>query len=100
MNPNKDWLETYKNRVSEFEKKEIKKPLPKAEIHSQSFQNPYAKARVQVLANCKEGRRIEIMAMERDGNINNRWYDQFIADILFTAGDVPSLALRNRIKGI
>ena len=108
MKPNKP-AETYANRCAQFLKSEklstdasTLRSKGKAPTHPDTVakENPYLQARLKVLAGYKEGRRIEIAAMERDGNIDNRWYAEFIADVVAAAGDVPSLAIRNYIKGI
>lgn len=109
MKQNDRQSQTYENRVAQFLKDEklrsdaaTLRSRGKAPKHPDivASENPYLKARIQVLNGYKEDRRIELAALERDGNINNRFYDAFIADIVIAAGDTPSLAIRNRIKGI
>lgn len=109
MKPNPKTPETYANRCAQFLKGEKlhadattlrakgKSPTPPEVV---ATENPYLQARLKVLAGYKEGHQIEIAAMERDHNIDNRWYAEFIADIVIAAGDIPSLKLRNYIKGI
>ena len=115
MKPNNDskfadWkaeLPKTHNRVAAFEKQQkLRKnadSLPQGNDSTSpevvSNENPYFQARLKVLNGYKEDRRIEILAMERDGNIDNRFYAAFIADVVVAAGDVPSLAIRNFIKG-
>lgn len=109
MKPNNRPPETYANRCAQFLKEEQLKTdaatlrsKGKAPKHPDAVagENPYLQARLKVLAAYKEDRKIELAAMERDGNINNRFYAQFIVDVIVAAGDVPSLAMRNYIKGI
>ena len=109
MKPNPKTPETYANRCAQFLKGEklhtdatTLRAKGKAPISPEvvATENPYLLARVKVLAGYKEGRRIEIAALERDHNLDNRWYAEFISDIVVAAGDTPSLKLRNYIKGI
>jgi hypothetical protein len=108
MKPNRT-PETYANRVAQFLKDEklhsdatTLRSKGKTPTHPDTVaaENPYLQARLKVLSGYKEDKRIELTAMERDGNIDNRWYAEFIVDIEIAAGDVPSLTIRNFIKGI
>jgi len=109
MKPNNRPPETFANRCAQFlqsEKLNANKATPSAKSTTPTHpdviakENPYMLARLKVLANYKEDRRIEVLAMERDNNLDNRFYAAFIADIVTAAGDVPSLQLRNYLKGI
>lgn len=109
MKQNDRQSQTYENRVAQFLKDEklrsdaaTLRSRGKAPKHPDivASENPYLIARTKVLNGYKEDRRIELAAMERDGNIHNRFYAQFVADVVTAAGDVPSLAIRNFIKGI
>ena len=44
-------------------------------------QNPYIRARHQVLSKYPNWRRNEIAEMEKTGNLNNHFYDAFIKDV-------------------
>ena len=107
--PNDKWLESYKNRVSQFEKQEKLKTdadtlrsKGKAPKHPDKIaeENPYLKARVQVLKSYPEGRKIELAAMERDGNVDNRHYAKFIIDIIDFLEEGPSLKIRRYACGM
>lgn len=43
--------------------------------------NPYVRARVEVLNKMPKWKRSEIEEMEKTGNINNQYYDQFCKDV-------------------
>ena len=62
--------------------------------------NPYVKARIDVLKKMSEFARHEIETMEKERNVNNRFYAQFTAEVVTAAGDMPSLQLRNYLKGV
>jgi hypothetical protein len=107
MKSNKPIPETYTNRVAQFNKTEqrlpnvpVKGKEPGSTLTDTTKENPYMIARLKVLNDYKEGRRIEVLAMERDNRIDHRHYEEFVTDVLRVAGDIPSLAIRNRIKGI
>lgn len=51
-----------------------------------SSSNPYTKARMMVLEKLPEWRRKELARMEKTGDINNRFYHDFISEVM-TLGD-------------
>lgn len=48
--------------------------------------NPYIIARETVLNGFEEWKRNEILTMEKEKNINNRWYNDFIKEVI-SVGD-------------
>ena len=48
---------------------------------STSSSNPYTKARAMVLEKLPEWRRKELARMEKTGDINNRFYQDFISEV-------------------
>lgn len=85
MKPNKP-SDTYANRVAQFEADERRKAaevqpeLPPLQIPSTS-ENPFVRARVDVLNKYSEFKRREIEQMEKTGDKSNRVYEEFIADV-------------------
>ena len=68
--------------------KEIPIVLPKSldTNTGETSTNPYIKARIQVLKTLKPWRRSEIETMEREKNIDNKFYQEFV-DMVITLGD-------------
>ena len=60
-------------------KKDDTKKLDKA--LAISSKNPYIRARVQILEKMLKWKREEIHMFERTGNINNRFYDDFVHEV-------------------
>ena len=52
-----------------------------------SEDNPYYQARQRVLKDLPEWRRKEVLEMESIGNINNRYYDDFVRQVIALAED-------------
>lgn len=46
-----------------------------------SSKNPYIRARVQILEKMSKWKREEIHQMEQSGNINNRFYEDFVHEV-------------------
>jgi len=46
-----------------------------------SSKNPYLRARIQILEKMPSWRKKEIAEMERTGNINNQFYDDFVHQV-------------------
>ena len=112
-NPNNKSPETYANRVAQFQESErrlaeaskmvaLPKKAAKADAKSKekTSVNLYAIAREKVLKGYSPIKQREIVEMELSHNVDNRHYERFVCDILEAAQDVPSLGIRNRIKGI
>lgn len=71
------------NRLLEMEEK-YKKSAPKPTGKTSSVEtseNPYVIARNQILKEMDEFHREEIKEMEASGNINNRFYDEFVKKV-------------------
>jgi hypothetical protein len=97
MKPNKPF-ETYANRVAQFMKEEqlqadadtlrAKAGVGKT-TRATDTQNPYLRARTKVLTDYPEWRRNEIQEMEKEMNLDNRFYNEFVKDVA-RLGDVFS----------
>jgi putative heme degradation protein len=83
--------ETYQNRIAQFEQSEKLKRDTEA-LHKQAgvmktvaqalnSNNPYLRARIEVLGKYSAWRRNELAEMERVGNINNKHYAEFCHDV-------------------
>ncbi len=83
--------ETYQNRVAQFEQSE-KLKQDTEDLHKQAGvkqkvatalnrDNPYLRARNEVLEKYSAWRRNEIAEMERLGNVNNKHYAEFCHDV-------------------
>lgn len=46
-----------------------------------SMDNPFFRARIQILAKYPAWRKSEIERMERDNNKDNRYYDEFVREV-------------------
>jgi hypothetical protein len=104
------------NRIAEFNKDEKKKtgekspatPSPKKPTKSvkskkestDSGELSFTDAHRQVLEKLPNWKKIEIEDMKTRKDTNNRHYDAFLIEVLYAAGDTPSISLRDRIKGI
>jgi len=85
---NKPSENTFLNRCAQFERDERKNatsPDPKKTTATpkvaEKDQNPYLRARLEVLKKYPAWRREEIGEMERTGNINNRYYSDFVHEV-------------------
>jgi hypothetical protein len=95
MIPNKQKPPTLTDRVAQFERDQRKNQAPsQPTLPPVSSDNPYLKARIEVLTKMNEWRRNEIKQMEDKGDTNNRFYSQYLVAVILAAGDVPSDALR------
>jgi len=83
-------FETFENRVAKFEKDEKLRRDTAAlrakynasnTVKAADEQNPYLRARLQVLMKYPQWRRNEVLEMERTGHINNPHYDSFVHDV-------------------
>lgn len=63
------------------DKKESPKKSSKKETLPPTSTNPYLQARHNVLAKYPQWRREEVARLEKEGDINNRHYDDFIRDV-------------------
>lgn len=52
-----------------------------------SSDNPYYQARQRVLKDLPEWRRKEVLDMEKTGDIENRYYDDFVRQVIALAED-------------
>lgn len=52
-----------------------------------SKDNPYYKARQRVLSDLPEWRRKEVLEMEKIGNVDNRYYEDFVRQVIALAED-------------
>lgn len=86
-NQNRQYENTYANRVAQFEQDEKKATAavskkktatPKVAVNTE---NPYLRARLKVLADYKEWRRNEIEELEKSGNINDPHYLSFVKEV-------------------
>ena len=85
----------FDNRVAQFERDQkkisveeapaLKKTVKKAGSVAYSG-NPYMQARQKVLEGYPEWRRIEVATMEKTGDVNNRFYADFVQSVV-TLGD-------------
>ena len=84
-------FESYQSRIAKFEESERLKQDVEA-LHKQAgvkktvakalnSNNPYLRARIEVLEKYSAWRRNEIAEMERVGNINNKHYAEFCHDV-------------------
>jgi hypothetical protein len=89
MKPNKP-SDTYVNRVAQFEADERRKAaeapteISPTQLPSTS-ENPFIRARVDVLNKYNEFKRREIAEMEKTGNKENRVYQEFVAEVALAA---------------
>ena len=63
------------SQVSKDETKKLEVAL------GESSDNPYIKARTQILKKMNQWQQAEIARMEKDGDINNRHYDAFVRHV-------------------
>ena len=80
--PNRPF-ETYQNRVAAFEAQQKQSAPAKtaAPTKPTDTQNPYLRARIEILNKYPEWRRNEVREMERTGDINNAHYDAFVHEV-------------------
>jgi hypothetical protein len=75
------------SRIAQFELDQKKNPVPspkpktKTPSSPPSSANPYLQARNKILADYSEWRRNEIAEMEKTGDINNRFYNDFVHEV-------------------
>ena len=55
-------------------------PVQAPQEKSQS-DNPYFQARMKILEKYPEWRRNEVKRMEKEGNLSNRFYDDFVSQV-------------------
>jgi hypothetical protein len=77
---------TLDNRVAQFERDQKTVSVPKKKGRRPtslppSSGNPYIQARHEVLSKYSEWRRNEIAVMEKTGNIDNRYYNDFVHEV-------------------
>lgn len=105
---------TYNNRVAQFEADE--KKAKAAEKHAakaataiekktlpsdiKSMSNAYCVAYNKVLAELPAWKRTEIIGIIKDKDYDNRFYEEFIIQVLQVVGDEPTTAIKLRAKGI
>jgi hypothetical protein len=89
VKPNKP-LTDYNNRVAQFQKEEQlkidaemlrQKAGVSKQVKALDTQNPYLRARIEILTKYPEWRRKEVQEMERTGDINNKFYLDFVHDV-------------------
>lgn len=69
---------TYANRVTAFKEKE--KTLKK--ISKNTVQNPYMRAKMEIFQKMSPWRQQEIVDMENRKDVDNRFYNDFVAEII------------------
>lgn len=80
---------TYTNRVAQFQKEQkplnagpqTKKNGKASKTVSVAEENPYLRARTETLAKYPAWRRAQIEDMERNNDIDNHIYDDFVHDV-------------------
>lgn len=71
---------TYKNRVAEYKKSQessVENSAPSA-----CPQNPYRKAREMIFSKLSAWRKEEILKMEKNKDVNNRFYSDFVNEVI------------------
>ena len=83
-------FETFENRVAQFKKDEqLRKDTEalrtkhnaKTTVKAADTENPYLRARVEILTNYPKWRREEVLEMEQNGSINNPHYNAFVKEV-------------------
>lgn len=96
MKPNKP-LETYANRVAQFEADERKTAVPSPSAPPSLFTqtgNIFSDARIAVLNKQTPEIRAKIVELEETGQTNVGLYNRFVSAMLKFVGDAPSHELR------
>jgi len=77
-------FESYEKRIAEIKASELPQnsvTKPTAKTLVPKLENPYQRARNEILTNYSREHRAEILAYERDNNLDNRFYAEFCHDV-------------------
>ena len=88
-NTNKSNQCTYKNRVKQFNQTTKSTTRKKNRTRKVNKSNPYLMARTQILNDFPQWRRNEVMQMEKENNIDNHHYENFV-HLVAELGDIIS----------